>query len=285
MRLKKNFIVLLTCCLGAAACKNDTKQSNTGEPVSLTFNFQPGSTYEYILDNKLSLQSDINGNTLTIMQDMKIMSAYDVINNTGKNKNIEVTYNRITMRSGNGIINREFDSDDTASNDPIFSHVRDLVNKPFGITVSELGNITQVRGFGNNNADQDILGDSSIRKMMVQCLSVYPAAAVKPGDSWKRDVSSSVGFIHMRLNSTYTLITINKGIAYIDVLSRITPEDTTAGIGFTGSQKGKLEMDIASGLILQGNITQDLEGQLPMAGRLTPVKATSEINIFGSKKQ
>lgn len=286
MRIREFFFFLLITCMGlfTIGCKNNTESAYTGGPVYLLFNFQPGSTYEYIFDSKLTLQPEVNGTTISISQDMKIMSQYEVISNDGKSKNIEVTYNRITMRSGNDVKSLEYDSDDTVAPHPIFQSVGGLVKKPFGITVSEKGDITNVRKLDTDSTGANILGDSSIRKMMTQCLYIYPDNAVKPGDTWQRAFHSSIAFIHMQVSSTYTLTNIDKGTAYVNVISKIMPEDSTSDNAFSGSQSGKLEIDIASGLVIKANITQELDGKFPSpGGEIRPVKATAEINIFGNK--
>lgn len=264
---------------------NGLPEQNNG-PISLQFNFIKDSSYQYILDSKMTLEPVVNGKTLTITQQMKLLSNYIVTTSSGDNKNVAVTYNRITMSSGNGVTTNEYDSEDTANQNPMFASVGAMMKRTFNISVSKSG-ITGVQ----NLFDEELLtdssavnyGDSSLRKAMLQFLTMYPAEAIKPGDTWKKEFHTSNGFIHMKLENTYTLKSIDGNIAHVELQGQITPEDTTQAMIFSGIQSGGLDVDIKTGLITIGQITQHLSGKISSGGKTSEVSATSEINLIGNK--
>lgn len=264
---------------------NGLPEQNNG-PISLQFNFTQDSSYQYILDSKMTLEPVVNGKTLTITQQMKLLSNYIVTTSSGDNKNVAVTYNRITMSSSNGITTNEYDSEDTVDQNPMFASVGAMMKRTFNISVSKSG-LTGVQNLFDeeqlNDSSAANYGDSSLRKAMLQFLTMYPAEAIKPGDTWKKEFHTSNGFIHMKLENTYTLKSIDGNIAHLELQGKITPEDTTQAMIFSGIQSGGLDVDINTGLITIGLITQHLSGKISSGGKTSEVSATSEINLIGNK--
>jgi hypothetical protein len=278
--------VILMFSIALWGCDDNGLPEQNNGPISLQFNFTKDSSYQYILDSKMTLEPVVNGKTLTITQQMKLLSNYIVTTSSGDNKNVAVTYNRITMSSSNGITTNEYDSEDTVDQNPMFASVGAMMKRTFNISVSKSG-ITGVQNLFDeeqlNDSSASNYGDSSLRKAMLQFLTMYPAEAIKPGDTWKKEFHTSNGFIHMKLENTYTLKSIDGNIAHLELQGKITPEDTTQAMIFSGIQSGGLDVDIKTGLITIGLITQHLSGKISSGGKTSEVSATSEINLIGNK--
>lgn len=283
----KQYITAIVCLFFILlwGCDDNGLPEQNNSSISLQFNFAKDSSYQYILDSKMTLEPVVNGKTLIITQQMKLLSSY-VVTSAGDNKNVAVTYNRITMSSGNGITNNEYDSEDTTNPNPMFASVGAMMKRTFNIAVSKNG-ITGVQNLYDEEQLTDSsaanYGDSSLRKAMLQFLTMYPTADIKPGDTWKKEFNTSNGFIHMRLENTYTLKSIDGNIAHIQLQGKITPEDSTLAMTFSGIQSGGLDVDIKTGLITIGQITQHLNGKINSGGKTSEVSATSEINLIGNK--
>lgn len=283
------YIMYLWVCIAITSCENVSNPLMGNEPIALSFNFKPDSTYLYIMDSRLLLMPEVNGKTLSIKQEMKLLSTYKVTGQQNNQKDLTVTYTRITMSSGNGVVSKDYDSDDTSNKDPLFTPIASMIKKPFNISISDKGVSGVVQLYTADTADSTIVreqqfSDSSLRKMMMQCLNIYPPQKIKIGDSWKRSYNTSTGFIHMKLENTYTLKKIDNGIAYIELSATISPESASQPMAFNGIQNGNLDIDIESGLILKSHISQQLKGKLMVGGKESPVSANSEINIYGSKE-
>lgn len=278
--------IILILSVVLTGCDDNGLPEQSNGPISLQFNFIKDSSYQYILDSKMTLEPVVNGKTLTITQQMKLLSNYIVTTSSGDNKNVAVTYNRITMSSSNGITTNEYDSEDTLNQNPMFASVGAMMKRTFNISVSRSG-ITGVQNLFDeeqlNDSSTANYGDSSLRKAMLQFLTMYPAEAIKPGDTWKKEFHTSNGFIHMKLENTYTLKSIDGNIAHLELQGKITPEDTTQAMIFSGIQSGGLDVDIKTGLITIGLITQHLSGKISSGGKTSEVSATSEINLIGNK--
>lgn len=275
------------------SCDADKPADEQSGPVVLKFNFKQGEKYQYITDSRLELSPEVNGISFTINQDMKIISSYVVNSVNGTDKDVAITYERITMRSGNKALSKEYDSDDTAKPDDLFREVSTMVKKPFHMTINDIGQVVNDKGFeGNNDTDTIVaeiatMSDSSIRKMLMQSLNVYPRQPVQSGSSWIRSFRSSVGFIDMRVMNTYKLVSVKEGIAHIEMNAKITSEDTTASTqaNIRGIQTGTIDMEVQTGLIKEGKMTQEISGTINMTGKENPVDAKTTIHIIGSRVQ
>lgn len=285
--IARYYIAAIICIFAIAlwGCEDNGLPEQNNGPIDLQFNFIKDSSYQYILDSKMTLEPVVNGKTLIITQQMKLLSNY-IVTTSSDNKNVAVTYNRITMSSSNGVTTNEYDSEDTANQNPMFASVGAMMKRTFNISVSKSG-ITGVQNLFDEEQLTDSAavnyGDSSLRKAMLQFLTMYPAEAIKPGDKWKKEFHTSNGFIHMKLENTYTLKSIDGNIAHVELQGQITPEDTTQAMIFSGVQSGGLDVDIKTGLITIGQITQHLNGKINSGGKTSEVSATSEINLIGNK--
>lgn len=288
----------ITACLGAgilSGCDMNTAPSQDSEPVTLKLNFKQGEKYQYITDSRLELQPEVNGMSFTINQDMKIVSSYFITSVNGADKNVAITYERITMRSGASALSKEYDSDDTTEPDELFRDVAEMVKKPFNMTINDIGQVVAYKGIESNPVSdtaisQDaIMSDSSVRKMLMQSLNVYPRKPVLPGSSWIRSFRSSVGFMDMRIINTYKMASVKDGIAHLEMTAKITTEDTankaTMQANIRGVQTGTIDMEVETGLIKEAKITQQLSGTINMIGKDNPVNAKTEIHILGTKIQ
>lgn len=267
-----------------SACTESTASKDIA-PVVLKFNFKPGKTYRYWLDSHLDLQPEINGKPIAISQDMRIVAGYKVLEIDSNRKKISITYERITMRSGNSILSKQYDSDDTSAHDGLFNSVDNLVKKPFTMTINDIGQVVSYDGYGTKSTSDDYISDSSVRKMMMQTLNVYPNKPVKPGDTWKRAFSTSVGFLSMNIVNIYKLASVQNDTAHIELTSTISPADSGMAMGarVKGIQNGNIEIDVPTGMILSARITQELSGTLNMTGKDENVTAKASIEITGNK--
>jgi hypothetical protein len=286
--LLKNHIAatLLFIAIVLYGCDENGNLSGSNGSINLQFNFSKDSSYQYILDSRMTLEPMVNGKTLSITQQMKLLSTYKVTSASGSNKNVAVTYNRITISSGNGITTNEYDSDDTANKNELFASIGKMMNRTFNISVSGNG-ITGIQSLYDEEQITDsstaLYGDSSLRKAMLPFLNMYPNVTIKAGDAWQKKFHTSNGFIHMVLENTYTLKSIDGKIAHIELQGKITPEDSTSAMVFSGVQSGGIDVDIKTGLITIGRIMQHLNGKITNNGKASEVSASSEISLIGNK--
>lgn len=278
------------------------------EKVDLKLNLQPGSQYLYTMETKMDMSQSAMGQTMKTSNDMTMEFIYDVTAAEGSNKNITVTYDRIAMQMKSSMANMTYDSRDTANNTPELAVMGNMLHKPFTMVVSDRGEILKVDGLqaiinemGDSSTQEgeemrkqlaSSFNDSSMKGMMQQSLNFFPDKPVAVGDTWKKNYSMNMSIMAVNMENEYKLTSVSNGIAHLDVASKLTGGGDIAGgeemknvkVDLKGDQKGTMDVEIATGLVVDSKLKQDIKGDISMMGMKIPLTMTQDIRITAKKK-
>ena len=176
---------LLSSC-GGAADKTGNGTSPDGA-VDLKFNFQPGSKFSYDMNTK----QDVEAQGMKMSQDIPMASTFAVQTAAGNARNLQVTYDRVGMKTSNGGRQMAYDSQDPSTKDSPLALMGGLVGKPFTVMVTDQGQVTGVTGMDaivkgmidpskpNAAAMQQqmsqTLNDKAMKTMMSESMTSTPA--------------------------------------------------------------------------------------------------------------
>jgi len=113
-------------------------------------------------------------------------------------------------------------------------------------------------------------GNEAVKGMVGDMTSTFPDRAVAIGESWS-ETKGKLGMFPVMAKNTWTLKSRKGGVASVAVRSEIKPHPTAPTIEMgplkmtyklSGSQKGEMQVDEATGWTIRGNITQNISGQL-----------------------
>lgn len=257
-------------------------KSSSGDTYDLKFNLKPGAAYIYDMDVMQNVEAA--GNTST--NNLYSKYTFNVKEAAEGNSKIEVVYDlmRMEMKSmGNTI---KMSSEDQT---PEAQGFRDMVNKPFSMTVSPAGKVISIDGW-ESIEKSGAMKSEDLKQSMETSLNIFPDKAVKVGDTWKKDAAMSMQMFKMNISSTYTLTEVKGNIATITMDSEIKmgQDNNSQTNGMTmemkGTQKGKMDVELNTGMTLTGNITQDIKGEMQVQGQKMPMNIKSEIKITGKQK-
>ncbi len=280
-----------------------------GDAIDLKMNLQSGAKYGYVMDMKMTMEQSAMGQSAKTDQTMTMESTYDVVAGEGTGRKLTISYDRIAMSMRSPMGNMEYDSKDGGKKDTMLNIFGMMLNKPFSMYVSEKGDISKIEGLdniiqsiGTTGTPQDevmrkqiagVFNDTAVRSMMQQSLNIYPDKAVKTGDTWIKSMNLNMGPFSLKLDNTYKLTSVNGGTAHIDIASKISSNEGTkqmAGqemkINLEGDSQGKMDVDIASGLVIDSKINQKIKGSMKMTGMPVPIQTNinSDTHITGKKK-
>lgn len=256
-------------------------------PVRLCFNLDGDSSYLYTIKNIAELTQQVDkDNSIAINQNITIAGGYKVVSAGPSSKLVTVTYERITMSSGNQLFSLDYDSENDNGTDVTYEGLRNLIDESYKMKLSGTGEIIaseplKVPVSGNNVHGLD---DSSIRKIMVYALCIYPDRPVDIGDIWERTYQTSFAFADVRIKNKFQLVSLVGNKAHVELQGRITPGGVAkqgSDMRLSGTQQGTLDIDVRTGLLTYGKITQQLSGTMNITGSNTPVTIESEVYIMG----
>lgn len=262
---------------GAASGK-----SGSGDTYDLKFNLKPGAAYIYDMDVMQNVEAAGNSSTNNLYSKY----TFNVKEAAEGNSKIEAVYDlmRMEMKSMGKTI--KMSSEDQT---PEAQGFRDMVNKPFSMTVSPEGKVVSIDGW-ESIEKSGAMKSEDLKQSMETSLNIFPDKAVKVGDTWKKDAAMSMQMFKMNISSTYTLTEVKGNIATITMDSEIKmgQDNNTQTNGMTmemnGTQKGKMDVELNTGMTLTGNITQDIKGEMQVQGQKMPMNIKSEIKITGKQK-
>jgi len=293
------------CCLSLLvlfSCKSESENSGNGNPITLKINFKPGEKYLYTTQ----VNQKINSMNTTMDQSMTMEMIYAYEGEEGENKKLKITYDHITMGLTTPMGPVQYDSKAPEKSPADMAFMNSLIGKSFGIKVAPNGDIAAVEGLGElikslsgatddntRSAMEGQFSDTAIRMMMQNSFDLYPGKPVKVGESWGKKSVMSMGFqgLNVNMENTYTLKSINSGKATVAVASamNLPATDMSAAAGvpmqiqMNGKQEGTMELDIATGQILSGKTTQNIEGRISGGGQTIPMNINGDV-VISSKK-
>jgi hypothetical protein len=299
---------LLQCIsLGAVLAAGLFTGCNRGEAIDLKFNLRPGTRYINLMETKTVTDQTLPmGGSMKTTESMTMETSYEVAQAGGQDKQITFTYDRIAISRSNEMFSMKYDSREPDNRDTAMNMIGSLLHKPYSMVVSEKGEIRQVAGLdriiagmGDSTSEKGLLirrqmsgifNDSSVRAMMQQSFNIYPEGPVRKGATWKKSYTVANGPVNLKLDNEYKLVSITGGIAKIEVSAKITGAGTNiegmqnVRLELSGTQKGDMNMEVATGMMLSSVLKQEISGQFFAMGTSIPTTIRSDIRITGSKK-
>ncbi len=284
-----------------ASCKGGS------DTIDLKLKLQPGAQYIYTTDNRMSMEQTMMGQALKTTNNMMMQATYDVAAAEGNGRKLTVTYDRITLETSMPMGQIKYDSDNPQASDPALGSLGEMLHKPFSMTVNEQGEIQKIDGLDaivNSIGDTTtpagtatrgqmakMFNDTAMKGMMQQALNIFPDKPVKPGDTWKKAVDLNLSAIAMKMDNTYKLTSVSNGIAHIDVSSVVTAGGDIASeqmknvqIKLSGDQKGSMDVEVATGMVADSKLAQNISGDMTIGEMKIPVKITQDIHLSAHKK-
>ncbi len=291
---KRKFIVLFFVALSTVLNGCDEvveKATEINDPIRLAFNLYADSAYQYTIKNQVTIEQEIDKeNTTSINQNLMLSATYKVNAVQKKQSAVSVTYDRIALNIGNQLMSLDYDSQNDDGTISMYEDLRKLIDRTYKINIAPTGKILSsepvIRG---NTANGVGIDDSSLRKIMLHTLYLYPEHDVAKGDIWQHSYTTSVAFANVNVKSNYRLESVKNGIAHIEMQSRLTSEGAAqqdnAHVAINGIQNGTFEVEINSGLVKSGRIKQEISGEMNITGEVTPTEIIGNIYIMGIKKK
>ncbi len=262
--------------------------SSCKAPLSLTLNLPDDERFQYEITNRSNTTSTIMGMDVEIGTDQVMdMEMRSVGKTPAGDTRVEVIYTDIRSSVGSAQGVDEYDSKSTepqlSTQAPIYEA---MLNRPFTLTYSPQGTITEVEGLEEMFAAmfesfpeemranmEQMLGGSNLTEMMDNMTLFYPPGPVKIGDSWQSDNTFDIGSMSMKVEMTYTLTKRENGQAFLDIIGVVFTDPDSDALeinGMTlqydleGTQSGTMIVDEAIGWLHSMDMQTEMGGLMKM---------------------
>lgn len=285
----------------------------TSKKIDLKFNLEKGKTYTQNTMMKTVTKQTIAGAEQIINQSAGTITKIE-LKETGADANTyTLWYDNISMGiDQGGGIKQEFNSDTTTLEtvDPMSKIFSSLTGKKFDANINSTGKIVEVKGLEEiiTNATSSMgeqagiiaeqmsagFGDSGLAKNMEMLTAIMPGESVKVGSTWTNQQFTSTG-LPLIVANTFTLKSVENGIAVIDVKANITVDPDAASTEIQGmkaayfmegSRTGTIQLEVNTGWAnsaeindkIVGSITIEANAQMP-DGMTIPIEMDSNTTV------
>jgi hypothetical protein len=228
---------------------------------------------------------------------------------------IKVTYDAILFKMSGPMGQVLYDSADPPEIVPEpAAPIAGLLGESYTVTVTPLGKVVSVQGAADalvramekagllegplkeqmQASLEQQFSDQAVQEMLESTFAVFPEQPVSVGDSWSKEVVTTGGLPAI-VRSTYTLASCEGGLARIEAESTLAPNPDASPIEMgpvsvryqiSGTTKGPIELEVATGWITRARTEMDLAGEVvveapPGAPEMpgTPMSVTGVVTI------
>ena len=305
MRLPRSLtrVLVLGALLAGAAAHAQAE-------ITLRLNPELGAGYEVFTTMDTTTQQTMMGTESKTAQEVHSLQemvfeqaeeegAFDVVTTI-------TAYTVDMLEDGTGLMGGE---DGDAS--PMEAVADAMVGHAFNMTMLATGQVTSVSGMdemvdrlfeamGTEDVPEEMMGmlrdgmkaefgDDAMKQMMSQAFLSFPKEPIEVGDSW----SMTMSLLGMRLASEMTLGSVEGGVATVasEIVIEPDPERDPSFGAFSmsyerleGAGTGSYRIDVASGMLIDADFTQDFEATMrvtipgmpaEMAAQMPPIPVVS----------
>lgn len=306
------WIVSFVFFLVACKIQPSADRNHAGPDKIFALQLRPlaGSKFSYSVHNDTRTKMEVSGKTIENVNKSDAVVLFSIDKDSSGNTLVGLKYQKLHIYLKKNDEETEIDGDNAETSfDPTDKFLAALKKANIVATVSPAGQIKSVSGYREvvnemlpelNIQDpamrttiqkqwQQMVEENMIRKNINQLFKIFPDSAVHIGDHWKI-VSREQGGINFMIKHAFILKSISDGVAYVESRGEIASDSaSTELMGYSvstdlkGDQNGEYEIDIKSGMMLDGDINTDIEGTVQSMGQNIPLKIKVAIKIEGKK--
>jgi len=268
----------------------------TSAQVKLSFNPEKGKKYEYQTDMTQNIQQKVMGQTIPMELEMNIKYLMEIKNKTPQEITVQFTYREVVYIITSPMMKMGYDSKNPIENPSemdkilgkMFSKMIDqslvAVIEPDGTiksvtgmdavaenmvkAIAEDGQLSgQVMAAQLSEQMKQQFNDDAMKISFQHSFKIYPANAVKAGDSWNEESAMSVNNMNTTYITKYTLKEVKNNMATVAVESVVAMDPGATMEGkLDGTQNGTILVDVKTGLPVTNDITMNIKGNVKTQG-------------------
>ena len=311
----RKMFILTACAFGLQACRdNVARMHSPSDPkYHISIHLHPGDKYYYIISGDMQSRSDVKDKKIESASHSDLGLIYEVLSDSADSIRLRITYDKLHIRLKSGELEKDVTArkGGAAQGDPIEGLLGNILGSQLTVTLDNKGNVIGVEG-GKELSDkilgaidapgsadnkqiirqqmEKLVGEKSVRNTLQEAFRLFPDTAIYVGDDWVRKGQQSED-VKIGSNQTYSFTSLKGNIARVDERSDLTKEDDgnisimghDVPTDIDGEQTGFYEMDVTSGMLMNGESDLSLKGTLHVLGMEVPVKIKTAKKISGKR--
>lgn len=268
--------------------------------VLLRLNLQEGFSYLYKATYTQNTTTHIAGQAAHTKKNMESAMNLKVAQKDNEGSMLlEARYNYLIYNISTKDQKTTIDSRKTTSDadKQLHSFINTMQRNPIVIKANSRDKVLDIRGMEKLRNAAGGVSNSTLQKILdkilkestfkynITKLGVFPKDPVSIGSQWDRTISMH-NLISLTVHTTYTVINIQPKKVLVTVTSNISSTTDTAifhGISVPanvgGTQTGTYTIDRSTGLISEGNLTQNMTVTMSVMSQQIKVNIDGEYNI------
>jgi hypothetical protein len=261
------------------------QQANAQKKVWLKYNLKKGEKYISHMNTNQDIDMEAQGQTISINQITTSDISTVVSDVTPAEIKTTNTLNKMTMKQNMFGQELKYDSSDSSTfasgrGKLIGDALNKLLDKPYGITMDHLGNISAYNLSALLKDNGKISGNIKSGNNYV----IFPDHKVKVGDNWEADIKP-MKTDNMKIHMKYTLKKLSGKKATIGLDGTITVNKIAGrNIDMSGTQTGEVIVNRKTGWTMSSHMTQDIKMKVERNGMEIPTNISSTITSTSEKK-
>lgn len=277
----KLFIAFLGVALVATSCgkKGGSNGPNSSGEIELKLNLTKGKIYEMKMVLVSQTEMNMMGQTINSNTNMEMGMGYEVKDILANgNFLVRTTYKTIKM-SGDAMgmkyeYNSETDSASGIQAKKMGEGMKKMIGQYTEIEMDKTGkNIKTTMSPGLTSGDKK--GGDGMTNLNY---TVFPDKKLKVGDTWESDIDQKMGNTEVIIKTKFKLVSVKDGVAEISMDGTLGLKPGSEG-EITGTQKGTVNVEIATGMNKNVTIDQDIQMEMNDMGMKMPMKMKNKITI------
>ena len=264
------------------------------QKVQLELNLTKGETYTQLMTTTVTTLQTVNGQDITMKMSATGKMTYKVTDIRDAVYDMEVNYERLTMKMSLPNGDMEFSSEKTDKTDVFSGLLGAMLNKPFSIEMSKTGKVNKVKNidavfsamFDNyphlSDAEKKALegmlmqtyGEKALKGNIELCSAIFADSPVAKADKWTVTTQLESG-MPATVESVYELKEISDSYYQLVGTSTIETADKDAYVetngmpvryDMAGTMTSDITIDSKSRWITHALITQSIKGMAHVKG-------------------
>jgi len=258
--------------------------------ADLSLKLEKGNEYKQTIVSKATVVQEVTGQKISMVMTISGAMSFLVKDIAENGYNMEIKYEKLSMSMQMPQGSLEFTSEKNDPNDIFSTILGAMINRPFEITMSKLGKVTEIKNVEDlwegaiNQFEQlpemqreqikaqimKAYGADALRGNIEMVTAIYPDNKVNYGDKWTVNTTLESGmsanmsteYEFAELTSDYALIKGNSIIETADKDAYIESNGMPMKYDLKGSMGSEIKVDKNTGWILEAKIKQEIKGDV-----------------------